>query len=333
MLSTLQTSKGSHEGNMQSNMRAGKSPLGAPSTWSPISPTPWRGFHSASLFPNPLFPSLWKKPQGASPLHLPRHTRGSKRMEGGRGGGGKEEIGGCFQWRYYHRECSLSTHPSCTWDGMTSQVSLEGLSYKAQVWASPWPITQAAQLLSPHHLTPSPNLPGAEPQQTDQGAGAGRYLGTVLMAVMHDWGVAWDSSLVQADAFIQRVFHLREQTTEEQGWKEAEKDIPWPSQGPAPLPVLQEYPKGARVWDPGSHFLSTRQMPKWNSAVMRFLGMKQERDRTGSILKAGLHLGPGCGLWAICPVLPVPRETTYQLENQTPPDGRDPGLVPRLPIA
>ena len=57
MLSTLQTSKGSHEGNMQSNMRAGKSPLGAPSTWSPISPTPWRGFHSASLFPKePIFP-------------------------------------------------------------------------------------------------------------------------------------------------------------------------------------------------------------------------------------------------------------------------------------
>ena len=46
------------------------------------------------------------------------------------------------------------------------------------------------------------------------------------MAGMHDGGVAWDSSLVQADAFIQRVFHLREQTTEEQGWKEAEKDIP-----------------------------------------------------------------------------------------------------------
>ena len=46
------------------------------------------------------------------------------------------------------------------------------------------------------------------------------------MAVMHDGGVAWDSSLVQADAFIQRVFHLREQTTEQHGWKEAEKDIP-----------------------------------------------------------------------------------------------------------
>ena len=38
-------------------------------------------------------------------------------------------------------------------------------------------------------------------------------------------------------------------------------------------------------------------------------------NRTGSILKAGLHLGPDCGLWAICP---VSMETTYQLENQAP---------------
>ena len=38
-------------------------------------------------------------------------------------------------------------------------------------------------------------------------------------------------------------------------------------------------------------------------------------NRTGSILKAGLHLGPECGFWAICP---VSMETTYQLENQAP---------------
>ena len=38
-------------------------------------------------------------------------------------------------------------------------------------------------------------------------------------------------------------------------------------------------------------------------------------NRTGSILKAGLHLGLDYGLWAICP---VSRETTYQLENQAP---------------
>ena len=38
-------------------------------------------------------------------------------------------------------------------------------------------------------------------------------------------------------------------------------------------------------------------------------------NRTGSLLKAGLHLGPDSGLWAICP---VSMETTYQLENQAP---------------
>ena len=53
-------------------------------------------------------------------------------------------------------------------------------------------------------------------------------------------------------------------------------------------------------------------------------------NRTGSLLKAGLHLGPDCGLWAICP---VSVEMTYQLENQTPPDGRAPGLIPRHSIA
>ena len=42
---------------------------------------------------------------------------------------------------------------------------------------------------------------------------------------------------------------------------------------------------------------------------------KEKTDRTGSILKAGLHLGLYYGLWAICPVF---METTYQLENQTP---------------
>ena len=43
--------------------------------------------------------------------------------------------------------------------------------------------------------------------------------------------------------------------------------------------------------------------------------MKEEMDRTGSILKAGLHLGPDCGLGAL---FPVSMETTYQLENQAP---------------
>ena len=44
--------------------------------------------------------------------------------------------------------------------------------------------------------------------------------------------------------------------------------------------------------------------------------LKEETDRTGSILKAGLHLGQDLGgLWARCP---VSMETTYQLENQAP---------------
>ena len=42
-------------------------------------------------------------------------------------------------------------------------------------------------------------------------------------------------------------------------------------------------------------------------------------NRTGSIVKAGLHLGPDCGVWGMCP---VSMETTYQLENQHPPNPR-----------
>ena len=38
-------------------------------------------------------------------------------------------------------------------------------------------------------------------------------------------------------------------------------------------------------------------------------------NRTGSILKARLHLGPDCGLWAICP---VSMEMMYKLQNQAP---------------
>ena len=38
-------------------------------------------------------------------------------------------------------------------------------------------------------------------------------------------------------------------------------------------------------------------------------------NRTGSVLQAGLHLGPDCGLWALCP---VSMEMTHQLENRAP---------------
>ena len=41
-------------------------------------------------------------------------------------------------------------------------------------------------------------------------------------------------------------------------------------------------------------------------------GGNEGGNRTGSILKAGLYLGPD---WAICPVV---MEMTYQLENQAP---------------
>lgn len=82
---------------MQSHVIGGKSPLGAPSTWYQTSPTPWRDFHSASLFSSPLFPSLWKEPHVASPVHLPGHTTGIGQIEGVVGGGEKEEIGGFFR--------------------------------------------------------------------------------------------------------------------------------------------------------------------------------------------------------------------------------------------
>ena len=49
--------------------------------------------------------------------------------------------------------------------------------------------------------------------------------------------------------------------------------------------------------------------------VKQEMAIKEETDRTGSILKAELHLGLDCGLWGICP---VSMETTYQLETQAP---------------
>ena len=43
--------------------------------------------------------------------------------------------------------------------------------------------------------------------------------------------------------------------------------------------------------------------------------LKEETDRTGCTLKAGIRLGLDCGLWTI---FPVSMEMTYQLENQAP---------------
>ena len=55
----------------------------------------------------------------------------------------------------------------------------------------------------------------------------------------------------------------------------------------------------------------------WNDTSLIYVWRPRTEggNRTGSILKAGLHLGLDCGLWAICP---VSMETTYQLENQIP---------------
>ena len=54
----------------------------------------------------------------------------------------------------------------------------------------------------------------------------------------------------------------------------------------------------------------------WDSALIEHpLGLGEGGNRTGSILKAELNLGPDCGFWVICP---VSMETTYQLENQAP---------------
>ena len=61
---------------------------------------------------------------------------------------------------------------------------------------------------------------------------------------------------------------------------------------------------------PGKVTQARKTLPK--AIVTR---VKEETDRTGSISKAGLHLGPDCGLWAMCP---VSMEMTYKLENQTP---------------
>ena len=68
---------------------------------------------------------------------------------------------------------------------------------------------------------------------------------------------------------------------------------------------------------------------EWQKDGEREMGLKEETDRTGSILKAGLHLGPNCRLWAICP---VSMEMTYQWKTRPLDEGAS-GLVPRLSIA
>ena len=64
---------------------------------------------------------------------------------------------------------------------------------------------------------------------------------------------------------------------------------------------------------PGSSVL--RYLLEFAQIHVHWAGEAEGGNRIGSILKAGLHLGPDCGLWAICP---VSMETIYQLENQAP---------------
>ena len=60
---------------------------------------------------------------------------------------------------------------------------------------------------------------------------------------------------------------------------------------------------------------SGQQRMRWHHQLNGQESEHEGGNRTSSILKAGLHLGPDCGLWAICP---VSMETVYQLENQAP---------------
>ena len=56
--------------------------------------------------------------------------------------------------------------------------------------------------------------------------------------------------------------------------------------------------------------------------------MKKETDRTGSILKAGLHLGPDVDFELYAQYL-WKRHINWKTR---PPEGRAPRLIPRLPM-
>ena len=50
------------------------------------------------------------------------------------------------------------------------------------------------------------------------------------MTAIHDGALVWTSSLIQADTFIQWVFHLKGQNTQQHYREEAEKEGPQGSQ-------------------------------------------------------------------------------------------------------
>ena len=60
--------------------------------------------------------------------------------------------------------------------------------------------------------------------------------------------------------------------------------------------------------------------------------MKEEADRTGSILKAGLHAAPWAGLWTLS-YMPSIYGNNIPTGKPGPLDGRAPGLIPRLSVA
>ena len=57
--------------------------------------------------------------------------------------------------------------------------------------------------------------------------------------------------------------------------------------------------------------------------------MKEETDRTDSILKAELHIGLDCGL----SYMPSIYGNNIPAGKPDPPGGRDPGFIPRLSLA
>ena len=73
--------------------------------------------------------------------------------------------------------------------------------------------------------------------------------------------------------------------------------------------------EAGKDWGQEEKWATEDEMVGWHHQLNGQESEHEGGNRTGSILKAGLHLGPDCGLWAICP---VSMETTYQLENQAP---------------
>ena len=96
----------------------------------------------------------------------------------------------------------------------------------------------------------------------------------------------------------------------------------WAPYGAAGAWALTGYPSFRSVYATGPHIPGaaspgppTSEIGRaavWRSGLGPWWQGIEGGNRTGSILKAGLHLGPDCGLRALCP---GSMEMTYQLEN------------------